>query len=252
VGGVVTTSKQEVLNAAAPVDKGIKSLRLDMATKFYDAPDRAWSDGCRAGFSDSYVRGYYGLSGGVREPIGLPAYVAGYRQAFSFGNGFALGATARKLGKPTASVEKNGDTANADLNFKGCRAGFDAWIKDHPQPDAPKDANDQQALFDEFKSFDDEQWTPFLNGLHDLGVFESGDAAIEEIRSYYDQFIGYVKRFEAFGFRATYVPPPPPQPGQNPLATIAVGFGSAATVAVVGTIGYLGLKLYLDRRQARR
>jgi hypothetical protein len=213
VAGPILTGKDEVLSAASSVNQGIQSLRLDMAANFYLPPEDEWSNGCAQGFADAYVHGYYNL-GGVQEPTGTPAYVAGYVHAFSHGNGYAMGQARAKdqfLSTDTATdALSKEDPAKIAHEKSVCSAAFDVWLATHPQSGPPAQAAAQATLRSEYLTFAS-SWDRFYNGLFDIGILDSGDAAIEQIRGYYNQYISFVNRYQALGFKASYVPPPPPK-----------------------------------------
>ncbi len=240
VGGTVVTTKREVLNEAEPIDRGVKSLSIDMASSLDSYPEEDWKDGCKIGFSDAYVRGFHGL-GGISEPKGPPAYVAGYRNAFSNGQGYYLGQRAQKRGAPSANYEMNEDPAVLRNELKHCQSAYDAWILEHPQkPGKPIEA-DLQMEFWEFHK----KWNVFYTSLHDLGVLDSGDAAIEQIRRYHSDLMGYIRRFEALGYKASFVPSAPKKPEDTTETLKSVT--KIVSYTAVGALGYFVYKAAVAR-----
>lgn len=246
VGGAIVTTKREVLNAAEPVNKGVRSLRMDMAGNLDSDPETEWSDGCEIGFSDAYARGFHNL-GGVKEPLGTDAYVAAYRHAFTDGPGYELGRKAKKNGAESANYLRNETPASIAAAMTDCRSGYAEWLKDHPQG---KFNEEQADLHNEYVKFD-HRWTVAYTAFHDIGITDSGDAAIEQIRAYHKELMGFIRRYEAMGFKASYVPPAPPVPDPDPIGTVANDLGKAAAVVAAGTVAYFGLKLYLENRSKR-
>lgn len=247
ISGTFVTTKKEVLAEAEPIDKGIRQLRIDMAANFYHDPEDDWTTGCRIGFSDAYVHGFYGL-GGVKEPEGSPAYVAAYRRAFSEGNGYELGVAAKKRDGDTYSDIARENPAVINAEYAKCNEGLSEWLASNPQSAPPAEAPTQKTLFTEYKNFDT-RWSAFYNSLFDLGVLDSGDAAIEGVRSYYHEYQSYLKRYQDMGFVASFVPPEPPKPKDTSGQIISAAKGIGTTL-VIGAVALSALALVLRSRPA--
>lgn len=216
---------------------------MDMASNLDSDPKDEWADGCWVGFDDAYVAGYNNVSG-VKEPYGTAAFVAAYRHAFSTGPGYDLGRKAKNRGALSSRYQSNESAAVINAAMAGCRSGYEDWIKKNPQGEF----NEAQAqLHREFAEFHS-KWNAFYYSI-EVGVLESGDAEIERIRAYHKDLMGYIHRYEAMGFKASYVPPAPPVPDPDPLGTVTTDIGKAAAVVAIGAVGYFGLKLYLENRK---
>lgn len=216
---------------------------MDIASNLDSDPKTEWADGCWVGFDDAYGRGYSG-SGGVPEPKGTPAYVAAYRRAFSEGPGYNLGKAAKARGDSSANPYTNESPTVVEAAMSGCKSGYEEWLEENPQGKINQDQADLQTEFAEF----DKKWQIAYNGFHAIGPLDSGDAAIEQIRAWHKDLMGYISRYEAFGFKASYKPPAPPVPDPDPIGTVANDLGKAAAVVAAGTVAYFGLKLYLENR----